>query len=159
MRWRAPELIGIAVAAVLVIGLGLWNIHLQQQINQDRSALVYQRQVARALATGATVSAMAGTNKSSGGSAALVQPKHRLPAYLIVQGLHTPVSKRVYELWLIHGHAKPVPVTVFSPSGSDPQVVPLPMAATGYTVAAITVEPHFVRAPTGPIVLAGALKA
>lgn len=159
MRWRLPEIVGIAAAAILVIGLGLWNVHLQQQINQDRSALAYQQQVAQAIATGAAVSSIPATNKSPGASAAVVQPRNRRPAYLIVQGLKPAAARHVYEVWFIRGHAKPVPVTVFSPAGSEPQVVPLPMSASGYTLAAVTVEPGRVQAPTGPMVLAGPLTA
>lgn len=156
--WRFPEIVGLAAAAVLIVGLGLWNVHLQRQIDSDHQALAYQQQVAQAIASHATVSALSATD-ASGASAALVQPRGRRPAYLIVEGLRPTPASRVYELWLIHLGAKPRPAAVFSYGGTGPKIVPLPMAARGYSIAAVTVEPGWRPAPTGAKVLAGTLQA
>lgn len=158
--WRLAEIVGLAAAVVLLVGLGLWNIRLQQNISRDRSALAYQRQVSRALAAGATVSDITGIGPGQGASAALVQPRGPKPAYLVVMNLPANRPNRVYELWLIRAHQAPVPARVFPYRGSAPEVVPLPMPAHGYSLAAVTIEPgpHGSKAPTGAKVLVGPIR-
>lgn len=158
--WRWPELAAIAAAVLLVAGLGVWNIHLQQQINSDQAALAYQRQIAAAIAAHATVSPISGQGRDRAASAAVVQPRRQQPAYLVVQGLSGTAKNRVYELWLFRG-STPEPSTVFSYSGSSPQIFKLPTATRGYAQAAVTIEPgpKGRSTPSGPIVLAGRLKA
>jgi anti-sigma-K factor RskA len=158
--WHWPELAAIAAAVLLVAGLGVWNIHLQQQINSDQAALAYQRQIAAAIAAHASVSPISGIGREQAASAALVQPRRRQPAYLVVQGLSETPKNHVYELWLFHG-SRPEPSTVFSYSGSAPQIFKLAGAASGYSQAAVTVEPgpKGRTTPSGPIVLVGRLSA
>jgi anti-sigma-K factor RskA len=158
--WRLPEILAAAAAVLLIAGLGAWNIHLQQQINHYQTALSFQQQIARALASHASVSPITGRGSGRASSAALVEPAHGGSAYLVVQGLPATPSGRVYELWLFHG-SKPEPSEVFTYEGGNAQIVKLPGGAAGYSQAAVTLErgPHGVRVPTGPIVLAGALHA
>ena len=158
--WRLPEILATAAAVVLLAGLGLWNLHLQQQINDDNAALAYQQQIAHAIANHAVVSPISGVGTARSASAALIQPQHNQAAYLIVQGLPSTPSNRVYELWLFRGK-QPTPSRVFTYSGSNPRVITLSGATSGYSEAAVTMEPgpNGVSAPTSPPVLAGALHA
>lgn len=159
--WRFPEVLVAVAAAVLVIGLGLWNVHLQQEINRDRASLAYQQQIKRAIASGAAVSLVPGTSAAPSASAALVQPKQQKPAYLIVQGLPSTPSNRVYEVWLIRSTTSaPRPAGVFTYRGNDPQTVQLPTPATSYHLTAVTLEPgpHGTRAPTGDKYLLGTVR-
>jgi anti-sigma-K factor RskA len=145
----------LALAALIVIAaLGVWNVRLQQQIQQRDTALAFQQRVAAAIAGGAGVSRLPGTGPAPGASAALVQPTNGKPAYLIVRGLPVTPSHKVYEVWLIHGTV-PRSAGTFHAQGNAPQIVQLPMASTGYTLAAVTIEPGLMSQPTGPKVLVG----
>jgi anti-sigma-K factor RskA len=158
--WHWPEMAAIAAAVLLVAGLGVWNIHLQQQINSDQAALAYQQQISAAILAKAKVSPMSGRGNDQAASAALVQPRRQQAAYLVVQGLTGTPRNSVYELWLFHG-TTPEPSTVFTYSGSAPQIFKLPSDTKGYSLAAVTVEPgpNGRSKPSGPVVLAGKLNA
>jgi anti-sigma-K factor RskA len=151
---RGGRYLAVAAAAVIV-ALGGWNVHLQQEVHNQPAAAGYYRDVAAAVASGASVWRVAGTAGDPAASAAMVQPRGHTPAYLLVHGLAPAPSHRVYQLWLMRG-GKPTSAGVFSPSGSDPQVVRLPVPATGYTQTAVTVEPGPNGSPqptTSPILL------
>ncbi|HZU14380.1 MAG TPA: anti-sigma factor [Chloroflexota bacterium] len=146
-----------AVAAAAILALALWNISLQQSVNSTRSALAFQRQVATALAHGATVSPLAGVSTSGAAAAALIQPRGRRNAYLIVDGFPSISAQRVYELWLIPPHRAPVPAGVFRYAGTAPQTISINRPAQGYQLAAVTIEPgpRGTHVPTGPKVVVG----
>lgn len=153
-----PQLSAGLAAVAAILALGLWNLHLQQQVGQYRTALSYHQQVAAALASGATVSRIGGSGPAPTASAAIVQPRHHRPAYLVVQGLPPSQAHRVYELWLIRSAASaPAPAGTFRYQGAGAKIVHLPEATTGYTLAAVTDEPgpHGSTQPTGAKVLVG----
>jgi anti-sigma-K factor RskA len=160
-RFALPEtLLGLAAVAVIA-ALGIWNIHLQNRIDQQQAAINLQQLVSKALSHRDAVYPVAPTSSAAGASAYMVQPQGRQSAYLIVKDLPTPPSHKVYQLWLLRGGV-PTSAGTFTYSGSDPRIVRLPMPSTGYTVTAVTVEnaPHgSAHGPTGAKVLVGTLGA
>jgi anti-sigma-K factor RskA len=160
-RWtfRLPQTI-LAVAAVLLIaGLGIRVSQLQQQVNNGQAAL--QKAVVAALAAGAQQKPIAGTQYAPAASGSMVQPLHANTAYFVVKGLPATPSDKVYQLWLVKGKT-PTSAGVFTYSGSGPKVVQVPMAASSFAVAAVTLErgPHGSSdGPTGHMLLAGKLSA
>jgi anti-sigma factor RsiW len=159
--WSYLEIALAGIAAVFIVALGVWNIHLQSQISNDQSALAYQSAVYRAIQHGGRVAIVPGTGSATSATAAFVQPSSRRHPYLIVNGLEPPASGRVYEVWLIKPSAQPVPAGVFNAAGPGPQIWQLPRSATGFTVTAVTEEsgPHGSPVPRGPKVLAGAIRS
>lgn len=158
--WSYLEIAVATAAAILIVALGAWNIHLQSQISNDRAALQYQHAVNKAILSGARVSTVPGTGVAPGATAALVQPSHPGPGYLIVEGLPDLASNGVYEVWLVKPSVPPVPAGVFSSAGQGVQIWQLRKSARGFPVTAVTEErgPHGSQAPKGPKVLAGAIR-
>lgn len=156
-----PEAV-LALAAVAVIaGLGLWNLHLQGQVNQQQAAVSFQKLVSAALNHRDAIYPVAPTSAAVGASAYMVQPPGRQPAYLIVKDLPKPPSNKVYQLWLMRDGV-PTSAGTFTYSGSDPKVVHVPMPSRGFTLTAVTVEPApqgSAHGPTGAKVLGGTLGA
>lgn len=160
-RFAVPEAF-LAVAAVAVIaGLGLWNLRLEDRVNQQQAAVSLQRLVSKALDQRDAVYPVVPTSVAAGASAYMVQPRGRQSAYLIVKGLPKPPSHKVYQLWLLRAGV-PTSAGTFTYSGSDPKIVHVPVPSTGYTVTAVTVEngPRgSSHGPTGAKVLVGTLGA
>jgi len=156
-RTLAP-ILGLA-AAIAIAALGVWNFQLRHDLDHLRSTSAFQQQVDAQLARGATVTRIAGSGPDASAVAALVQPRHGA-GYLIVDGLRSNPSNRVYQVWLMRG-TKPRSVGVFNYGQSQPAIVPLSTPSFGFTVAAVTLEPGPLgsRLPTGPKVLVGRLSA
>lgn len=156
---RPQTFLGVA-AAVLLAAMGAWNVQLQHRTDEQKQTIAFQQVVERSIASGATVSQLPGTGSGSGAHAAMVQPPGGKAGYLIVDGLAPAPADKVYQLWFVKG-TTPRSVKVFGVTGNGPQVVPMPMPATGYPVAAVTIEPgpRGSRLPTGPKVLLGKLSA
>jgi anti-sigma-K factor RskA len=155
---RMSQVVGAIAAALIIAGLGIWNLQLHQKVSQQQSALAFQQQVATAIAHHARVLPVSGTNHAPSATAAVIAPRRGHP-YLIVQGLPRPSAHRVYQVWLVRSGAAPRSARVFS--GSGLQIVPLHLPIAGYAAAAVTVEPgpRGSRQPTGPKVLIGKLSA
>ncbi len=90
----------------------------------------------------------------------MVQPRNG-PGYLVVQGLPTAPSHRVYQLWLIKQNHTVVSAGTFTGSGTNAQVWPLKASARGFSRTAVTVEPgpQGSTHPTGAPILIGDLPA
>jgi anti-sigma-K factor RskA len=146
-----------AAAVLAIVALGSWNLVLQANRGTSHSAALADQLVA-ALASGAHVTHIAGTASYPAANAALVQPRAG-SAYLLVDGLSPAPAQKVYELWLVKPRVAPRSAGVFSVSSSQPLVYRLSIAATGYAVAAVTVEPmpDGSKGPTGAKVLAGSI--
>lgn len=156
---RSEALVGLA-AAVVIAGLGVWNVKLQSQIDSQKQSVAYEQGITQALLTGASVSQLAPTRSGSGAQAALVQPKNGASPYLLMGNMPATPSGKVYELWYIRG-TTPYPISTFSYAGSGTAVVPVSTPATSYGVAAITLEkgPHGAKKPTTKPLVAGKLGA
>lgn len=148
------------IAAVVVGALGVRDLQLQHQVN-NQQGVAFQADIVNAVASGARVSTLPSRGTAHTGSAALVQPRGNQPAYLVVTGLTTAPSNRVYQLWLIKGGQPPRSARVFTVSGTDTQIVKLSVSSRGFSQGAVTVEPapNGSRAPTSVPVLTGALGA
>ena len=156
LRLRRPMAWAGAVAAALIIGLGAWNISLQQQVHTHSTASA----ITNALAHGAQAWPVTGTNAAPAATGTLIQPKHGANAIFVVSGLPASPPNKVYQIWLVRG-TRPTSGGTFSVSSAGPQVVSLLQSATGYQVTAVTLEPgpRGSRAPTGKPVVVGKLGA
>lgn len=148
------------IAAVLIGALGVRDVQLQHQVN-NQQGVAFQTDIVNAVAGGARVSPLPGRGIDRTASAALVQPRGNQPAYLVVTGLSAPPPNRVYQLWLMNGVRAPKSVRVFTVSGTDTQIVKLPLATRGFRQSAVTVEPspNGSPAPTSGPILIGSLGA
>jgi hypothetical protein len=76
-------------------------------------------------------------------------------ALVVGSGFPAPPSGHVYELWYLPvGSEKMAPAGIFVPRGGS-FVAPASVGSP-FTVVAVSIEPHFVPAPTGPVVLSNA---
>jgi anti-sigma-K factor RskA len=150
MTWVA------GVAAAAIIGLGVWNITLQQQGHNH----TLPASVADALAHGARSWPVAGTSIDPSVTGSLIQPRHHGNALLVLDGLPQTPSNKVYQVWLIRG-TTPTSAGTFSVSSSGTHVFDLIHPATGYQLTAMTVEPapHGSTGPTTKPILFGKLGA
>jgi anti-sigma factor RsiW len=161
-----PTLVAVA-AALLIAGLGIQNLRLQQRIDDQNKAVAaaaLQQQVTVALANGAVPSHIPGTKAAPAASATLVQPVHGNTAYFIVKGLKASPSNRIYQLWLVKTSQKgllPHSAGIFTYGGSGATIVKLPISSKGYPLAAVTLEqcPNGCAAPHGVMYLLGKISA
>jgi anti-sigma-K factor RskA len=144
--WRlAPLPAGLAaVGLAAVIGLGAWNVNLNQRL-ADRDAAL------RAVATADVAYAVSG----SAGSGWVLETDGR--AIFLADSLADLPADRIYELWLIGPDGDPVDVgTVASTDGLT--LVDLERELGPATTFAVTIEAERVSAPTTEPVLVAALE-
>lgn len=151
---RSREVWIAAVAAVLIVALGVANLQLRSSKSQQTAS---ERDVVTALAHGATVTRLSPTQFAPGASASLIQPRSG-NGYLVVAGLPKTEAPRVYELWFIR-NAVPSSAGTFTYVGTSAQVVPVQMSSHGYSTTAVTNEPRPSPRPRGYAVLAGRIGA
>lgn len=145
-----PLLAGVAaVAAVVVLGLGLWASRLSGDLDEARSALEQQRAAASVLADpGARTVALA-----SGRGQLVVDSSGR--AVLVVDGLAPAPAGKTYEVWVVEGDA-PVPAGLF-PGLEGAELVLLEGTVDAGDVVAVTLERKGgVDAPTTDPIVASA---
>ncbi len=125
-----------------------------------REALAVQAHVVRVLSGPRTITAaLAPTAEGRGSGRVLVDAASGETA-VVLAGFGPAPAGKVYELWAIRGDRPPEPAGLF-PGGAEPSVaaradtVPRPGEVTAF---AVSIEPEGgSTAPTGPIVLAGAV--
>jgi len=159
---RVPAFLGVA-AAVLIVALGVWTAHQQQQINDQNKTIALQKGVAAAIASGSAVTPLRKSTRTIGtpfSPAVVVQSNASGIAYLVVKGLSPAPPNKVYQLWFMRSGV-PRSAQVFTYHGGDPQIFALPVRTSGFTAAAVTIEPgpHGSRVPTTKPVLSGKLAA
>jgi len=101
-----------------------------------------------------------GTDEAPGASARFVGSPHRREGVLVAGGLRPSGAGRAYQVWFLHD-GQPQPNTVFRAdhSGHGAGVFRLERPVFDFDTVAVTPEPEGGSpAPTGPIVLAGALR-
>lgn len=145
-RWWQSSAVALGAAAValaLVVGLGAWNVTLQQQLAQREAAL-------RAVAAADAAHRVSGT----AGSGWLLETEGA--TVFVAEGLAALPQNRIYELWLIDSAGTPVAVGTIDRAESV-IVVPLERRAGDATAFAVTVEAERVDAPTSEPVLIASL--
>jgi len=130
-----------AIAAAVAIGLGIYAVSLNNQLDDSRAALSAQQAVAGVLAD-----ANATTVDMNGGSGKVVVDDSGA-AVLVLNALPAAPAGKTYQAWVITDNT-PVSAGVFAPRG-DRAVVPIPQAVPDGAVVAVTIEPDGgVSAPT-----------
>jgi hypothetical protein len=156
-RPRVPYLLPLAAMLLISLGLGWWNLSLQEQLRAQQARIERQEQFIAAVAAGGQRVALAGTNAAPGASGEVVQPPGGGPPLLTVQGLPALPADREYQVWVISG-GQPTGAGLLRPDADGPPVVPLERDLAGAQTVALTIEPlGGSPGPTGPIVLAGNL--
>ncbi|GAC1330983.1 MAG: anti-sigma factor [Chloroflexota bacterium] len=154
-------LIGIA-AALLIAALGVWNINLQQNSNDNARRVALAEEVSKAELDHPAVAVMPGQGLAQGASAKVIVPQHGNSVYMLVTGLPSAPSGKIYQLWVMRGGSASTPVSagVFSAGGSV-QYVKMARPKAGYPLTALTVEPapNGSKAPTTPPVMIGKFTA
>jgi anti-sigma-K factor RskA len=144
--WRlAPLPAGLAaVGLAAVIGLGAWNVNLNQRL-ADRDAAL------RAVASADAAYAVAG----SAGSGWVLETDGR--AIFLADSLAALPADRIYELWLIGPDGDPVDVgTLAATEGLA--LVQLERELGPATTFAVTIEAERVSSPTSEPVLVATLE-
>lgn len=144
--WRISALTAAGAAAVLalVVGLGAWNVTLQQQLAQREAAL-------RAVAAADAAHPVSG----AAGSGWLLQSEDA--TVFVAERLAALPQNRIYELWLIEPDGSPVAVgTIDRVDGVI--VVSLERRLADAAAFAVTVEAERVDAPTSEPVLIASLE-
>jgi hypothetical protein len=153
---RRPAWALAAVAVVLAIVLGAWNLQLQSQVSD---LVAYRAAVAAvvdaASASGAQVAVL--TSGSAGGPSGLaaVDPSGRL--VIAMRDLPATTGSEVYEAWLIGSDGTPRPAGSFAvgSAGTGTLTSSVTTGETGVVVA-LTREPASgATTPTLPIVVKG----
>jgi anti-sigma-K factor RskA len=145
--WQVGSPLMAAMAAgalALAVGLGAWNISLQQEIASRDAAL-------------RTVAGADDAHQVTGsvGSGWLLETDGE--AVFVAEGLASLASDRIYELWLIEPDGVPVAVGTVD-RVDDVTVVPLERDIGEATTFAVTVEEERVDAPTSDPVLVASLE-
>lgn len=107
------------------------------------------------------VYAVAGTADAPSASARLIGSPRRDIAVLLANGLSAPGAGNAYQVWLLRD-GKPVPNTLFAVDrrGNGVSVVRVGGQLRAFDTVAVTPEPvSGSPSPTGPIMLAGALRS
>lgn len=173
--WATP----VAAAAALLLLAGLVVVRAQRDAARSEAAVaraeaarvaaelfVTRRDLAEAVAFRALVqraesrvTTLAGLATAPKARARVVFDPTTREAVLVASGLDPVPEGKAYEAWVIAGGA-PVPAGVFSPDPQGRAVLKLPIvdATASATTFAVTLEPQAgTNAPTGPMVLAGAV--
>jgi hypothetical protein len=148
-RWRLPNgtrYAAVAVLALAVVSLGIWNLSLGNQLESEKRA------VARASLHPANP-AMASTTGE------VITLRQDSVTFVEFQHLPALPAGEIYELWLGTGDGKMEPAGVFSPEGDGSKVVVLTRDLTPYRLIAVTVEhgPAGSPVPTSSPGISGAL--
>lgn len=144
--WRlAPLPAGLAaVGLAAVIGLGAWNVNLNQRLANRDAAL-------RAVASADAAYAVTG----SAGSGWVLETDGR--AIFLADSLAALPADRIYELWLIGPDGDPVDVGTLA-SAEGLTLVELERELGPATTFAVTIEAERVSSPTSEPVLVATLE-
>jgi len=147
-RRRPPVLAAVAaVAAVVAIGLGIYAISLNNKLDDTRSALASQEDVAAVLADPSATSV-----SMASGSGRLVVANDG-SAVLVLDDLAAAPEGKTYQAWVVEGKTV-APAGTFSESGGR-AVVPIPQPVPDGSVVAVTMEDAGgAETPTLPILAA-----
>lgn len=148
--------IALAAAAVLILGLGVLDVSLQQRLIALDRRVAEQTQMLTLLASPSA--RMVTLTGSVPGTVRLVYDPTTKRGSMVVVGLRDPGRERVYQLWLVAGQ-KPENAGVLHPEPGRPVIVTVDADFSRYQAIAISVEraPAGAPSPTTAPVLVGAL--
>jgi anti-sigma-K factor RskA len=132
-RRHLPRWMPAAAAAVLVAGLGAWNLKLQDQLAHTRQPVsppAAQQAVLKGTLKGPHDALMGSITYLSQDKVALVA----------LQQMSAPPDGRTYELWIIGQDGVPLPSGVFRPEGDGSKLLVVTRDIKGSTLA-VTEEP------------------
>ena len=132
-RRVSPVLAAVtAVAAAVAIGLGIYAVSLNNDLDSTRTALTAQENAAALLAdpSATSVALQSGTGRLVVGSDG--------EAVLVLNDLPPAPAGKTYQAWIVDDQT-PVSAGTFE-STSDQAVVPIPQAVPAGAVVAVTVE-------------------
>ena len=154
--WISPQAAAVmAVLILAVVSVATWNVILWDQGNQRDQTLVAQDRLLAAIAAGARISLLAGTEAAPQASATLIQEPGAGSAFLLVSGLPTLPESQEYQVWKITREG-PASAGIFSSTDSVEQLVNLPADFFGADAVGVSIEPQGGSPqPTGDIVLLG----
>lgn len=154
--WLSPRPAAvIAILILAIVGFGTWNVILWGQVNQRDQTLVEQEQLLDAIAAGARISLLAGTEAAPQASATLIQEPGAGSAFLLVNNLPPLPDSQQYQVWRITGES-PASAGIFGGKDSMEQLVLLPADFFGADAVGVSIEPRGGSPqPTGAIVLLG----
>ena len=145
----------MAVLILATVSVAPWNVILWDQANQQDQKLGEKERILSAIAAGARISLLAGTEAAPQASATLIQEPGVGSAFLLVSGLPTLPEGQEYQVWKITGQG-PESAGIFSSTDSVEQLVNLPADFFSADAVGISIEPRGGSAqPTGDIVLLG----
>ncbi|HZQ38623.1 MAG TPA: anti-sigma factor [Dehalococcoidia bacterium] len=133
--WQQPGIWAAAAAVLIAIGMGAWNVSLQQRLSDRNAASARQARALTALASAVHVVPLSG----SGGLQAAFAAAPDGSGSLVLTGAHPAPPGKVYQAWFIRAGQNPVSAGVFNADGVA--VVPLQGSAAGAQTVAVTVEP------------------
>ena len=145
-----------AVALVLLLVLGGWNIVLQRRVATLTADVSRQQLLATVLySAGVRVVTMGPQPAAPTAWGSMVINPTTTDAYLVASGLPPLPKDKTYQLWLLNGEARTNGGTfVVDQRGAGTLVVRAPARLDTYTGCGITVEPYGGSPqPTGPRVL------
>jgi anti-sigma factor RsiW len=133
-RRRVPAVLAgvAAIAAAVAIGLGIYAVSLNNDLDSTRSALTAQENAAALLAdpSATSVPLQSGTGRLVVGSDG--------EAVLVLNDLPPAPAGKTYQAWIVDDQT-PVSAGTFE-STSDQAVVPIPQVVPAGAVVAVTVE-------------------
>ena len=145
--WMPP--VPLAVTAVLVLavaGLIAWNVNLQLSDGGDLTA--DQRDLIQAIAAGAPVTRLSGTETAPGASGTLVQAPEEQKAFLLVRNMPTLGPNEEFHVWrIVAGVASDVASFVLADDSDQPVILPVDFA--GADAFGVSIEEEGSR-PTIP---------
>jgi len=153
--WLTPARIGAVAGLVLLVALATWSINLQLRLTEQRTLLAGQSRLLNALAAGAKVSQLPGTQAAPQASATLVQVPRDNMALLIVRNLPRLPSNREYQIWRITGGV-PVSAGTFAFSDARERLVTVSADLSSAEAIGVSSEPRGGSVvPRGDIVILG----
>lgn len=158
LAWALP----LAAVLLISLGLGWWNVRLQEQISlqqaqlsRQQTDLERQQRLVAVLAGSRQRVALIGTDRAPGASGQVIQPEGGGAPLIVVQGLPTLPPNQVYQVWVIAG-GQPVGAGLLQISGSGSSIIQLDHHLSGVEIVALTVEPPGGSpAPTSAPVMTG----
>lgn len=149
-RWGAQALLA-ATAALLIIGLGIWNLRLREA-NQ-------QVQTIAEILSSATVYPLTESQVSPPASGVLLVGAGDRRALLIANDLPPLADSEEYRIWLFDERGQPSPGSVLTAdaAGRSRTEITLPQPLASYVAVAVSAEPAGGdgEGPSGPLALGG----